>query len=288
MSLGRINHGRFEFKYAIPTHLCHRVVELAGDNIVSDPHGKPLPGGGIGYAVHSIYFDTFSENGQPTLNDYFERLCEHKVRDRLRIRTYGAREDEVQPVFLENKRKQDCRVVKARVRVCSAREWAASSSTRPWQDFSHRISGQKLLAYRNFDMHLRKRSPVSVVHYNREVFVDRNPDNPRVRLTIDRDVTATTCPSSLDPYAPPDVDLLPRNWAVLELKFDEDRPGWMRKVVRELQLRAVPVSKFGLSVMLGFRAKYPREVRFFTPTPLRRLGFLARPELHTTAIEAAS
>jgi len=288
MSLGRTNLGRFEFKYAIPLSECPRIVDLARPFIMSDPHGRPLPGGGIGYAVHSIYFDTVDAAGHPTLSDYFERLAEHKVRDRLRIRTYGSPDDENQPVFLENKRKQDDRVVKSRVRVCTAAEWSASNNNRPWQDFADRVRGQKLLAYRNFDTLLQNREPVSVVHYLREVFVDRSPDNPRVRLTIDRDVTATTCPRTLDPYAPPDVDLLPRDWAVLELKFDEDRPGWMRNLVRVMRLRAVPVSKFGLSVMLGYRADRPREVRFFTPKPLRRLGILARPELYTTATEAAS
>lgn len=291
MSLGRINVGRFEFKYAVPNAICARIVELAGDHIVSDPHGRPLPGGGLGYAVHSVYFDTVDEHGQLVLGDYFQRLSDYKIRDRLRIRTYGAPEDDNQPVFLENKRKQDNRVVKARVRICTAEEWeqACRDSSTPWKEFAHRIHGQKKLAYNNFSMHLETRRPVSVVHYLREVFVDRDPSNPKVRLTIDRNVTATTRPATMNPYAPATVDLIPRDWAVLELKFDENRPGWMRRLVRELRLCAVPVSKFGLSVVLGFRADKPYEIRFFTPTPLLRLGALARPALNTTtAAEAAS
>jgi hypothetical protein len=292
MSIGRINIGRFEFKYAVPTSICSRIVEVAGNYIMPDPHGVPLPGGGTGYAVHSVYFDTVDSQERPVLGDYFQRLADYKVRDRLRIRTYGAPEDEKQPIFLENKRKQDNRVVKSRVWVCTAREWNAASqhTDRPWLEFAHRVTGRKQLAYNNFCMHLQTRRPVSVVHYLREVFVDVDQENnPKVRLTIDRHVTATTRPTSLDPYAPADVDLIPRDWAVLELKFDENRPGWMRRLVRELRLGSVPVSKFGLSVLLGYRADRPKEVRFFTPAPLRRIGALARPELYTTtAIEAAS
>ncbi|MFT5679554.1 MAG: hypothetical protein ACI8RZ_000458 [Myxococcota bacterium] len=292
MSLGRINTGRYEFKYAIPTSLCSRIVDIAGDHITSDPHGVRLPGGGLGYAVHSVYFDTVDADEQPALGDYFQRLCDHKIRDRLRVRTYGARGDADQPIFLENKRKRDNRVVKARVWICTADEWAeaCTRTSTPWKEFAHRIKGRKKLAYNNFCMHLENRRPVSVVHYLREVFVDRDPDNPKVRLTIDRNVTATTRPPSMDPYAPATVDLIPRDWAVLELKFDENRPGWMRRLVRELRLCAVPISKFGLSVVLGYRADNPYEIRFFTPTPLLRIGALARPELYTntTAAEAAS
>ena len=275
MSLGRANIGRFEYKYAVPLALRDRLVELATPYVTPDPHGQPLPGGGLGYAVHSIYYDTFDQAGHPTLLDYFERLDSHRVRDRLRVRTYGAAGDTHQPVFLENKRKQNNRVVKARVRICNTREWFSATTNRPWREFADRIRGRKKMAYTNFDTLIQHRQPVSVVHYEREVFVARSPKHPRVRMTIDRDVCATTRPSTLDPYAPADVDLIPRDWVVLELKFDSDRPHWMRTLVQTLRLHAVPVSKFGLSVLLGYRADQPREIRFFTPTPLRRLGRLA-------------
>ena len=284
---GRTNYGRYEFKYAIPSSLCPALVKMASPHICSDPHAKPLPCGGLGYTVHSIYYDTFNAHGEPTLEDYFERLAANKVRDRLRVRTYGTAATP-QPVFLENKRKQDDRVVKARVKICTSHEWAASNNNRPWTDFGPKIKGQKRHAFKNFSTLIQYRSPVSVVHYDREVFIDRNPFRSKVRLTIDRNVTATTRPMTLDPYAPATVDLIPRDWVVLELKFGDDRPGWMRQLVRTFKLRAVPVSKFGLSVALGFRTDHPDELRFFTPAPLRRMGIIARPALHTTAAEAAS
>jgi hypothetical protein len=57
----------------------------------------------------------------------------------------------------------------------------------------------------------------------------------------------------------------------MELKFDGDRPGWMRTLCKQLRLRAVPVSKFGLSVAKGMRAGNARELRYLTPRALRPL-----------------
>ena len=79
----------------------------------------------------------------------------------------------------------------------------------------------------------------------------------------------------MDLYAPADVDLIPPDWMVLEMKFSDTRPAWMSEIVRRLRLRAVPVSKFGLSVALGYRADHPTELRYFTPQPLRALGRIA-------------
>ncbi len=278
--------GRFELKYAIPVGLRERLLELVQDDVRSDEHARPLPCGGRGYPVHSLYYDT-AHNEQPTFDDYFDRLAERNIRDRLRIRTYGWRGDAEQPVFLENKRKLDDRVVKHRVRVCNTEEWYQQRSQQPWQTWRKRIPPRGRHAFRNFDRMVRiARRPVSVVHYVREVFIDNDPAQTQVRLTIDREVTATIRPKTLDLYASPDVDLLPRDWMVLEMKFDGDRPVWMRRLCRKLSLQASPVSKFGLSVALGFRADHPRELRYFTPHPLRRRNFIMRPALHVFEAEA--
>lgn len=299
------DQGRFELKYAVPVTVLPRILEVAGEHMVPDSHGTPLAGGGLGYVVHSTYYDT------DDLIDYTSRLCDQRVRRRMRVRTYGA-PGQRQPVFLENKRKLDNQVIKQRALVSDADEWKTLGDM-PWEVLAEcmyrtvdgRAKGQTLgdcpweiLVGRHTsepravaarfgaivrDLGLR---PVTSVHYEREVYCDvrandqYGPDGQlicrkdgaqsKVRLTFDRKLSASVRPPVNDLYPEPEIDLIPPDWAVLELKFDRDQPGWMRTLVRELGLRAEPVSKFGLSVALGLRAKHPREIHRMTPSTIRK------------------
>ncbi|MCB9765798.1 MAG: polyphosphate polymerase domain-containing protein [Alphaproteobacteria bacterium] len=268
------DEGRYEFKYALPLSRRSELMDLTAPHTIPDRKARSIGADAHGYEVHSLYYDTF-DGERPTLRDYFERLAERSIRDRLRVRTYGHRGEE-QPVFLENKRKLDDRVVKARALIGNTEGWDAAPGPTPWRALAPGLRPKDRFAYRDFDRRVvgDGRRPVSVVHYVREVYTAL--DDPACRLTIDRDVCATTCPTSLDLYAAPDVDLIPRDWVVLEMKFRAHRPLWMRRICAALGLRAVPISKFGLSVALGFRGGHARELRFFTPYPLRRIGAFAR------------
>ena len=267
MSLELENTGRYELKYALPLSRREEVLRIALDCVKPDPNADPLPDGASGYLVHSLYFDT------PDLRDYFERLDGYRVRNRLRARTYG-RPGEGRPVFLENKRKLDSRVVKHRVRICDERQWRSTPGEAPWRPWLGALRGRERYAAQVFTTLVERggRLPVSCVHYRREVYISRLPGRDKVRLTLDRDVCAATRPAPQGLFAPPDIDLLPPDWMVMELKFNGDQPAWMRAIIRGLGLRASPVSKFGLSVARGMRPERRAENRFFTPRPLRAVA----------------
>ncbi len=261
--------GRFEYKYVLPLADRDRVMEVIDDYVKPDPHATARSDGLIGYFNHSIYLDT------EDLFDYHERLDESTIRNRLRVRTYGRPGDGA-PVFLENKRKLEAWVVKQRVMVGDADSWGADPSERPWIERAARVVGRGAFSAEHFVRLVERddRRPVSAVHYFREVFIDRRGDTrASVRLTMDREVNATVAPDGRDLYAAPDVDLLPRDWMVMELKYRGDRPGWMRILARALGLRAVPVPKFGLSVARGLRSGYPHDSRRLLPPPIRELGW---------------
>ena len=270
-----VDIGRFELKYACPVSLRDQLVELASDWVRPDKHALDLPGGLKGYEVHSLYLDS------PTLEDYRQRLNEHTVRNRLRVRSYGPPERGPFPVFLENKRKLENWVIKHRIALpVNSTTYTASTDREPWRRWTPQIQGAGRYAADHFVRLTTadRRVPVSVVHYTREVFVGRDPDRPKVRFTLDHDVTASTRDLGwADLYAPPDVELLPPDWMVVEMKFGGSKPAWMRRICKALVLRAVPVSKFGLSVAMGAAGNRYREVRYLTPRPIRRLGLPPKP-----------
>jgi len=264
------DYGRHEFKYVLPLSQRDRVLALIAEFAIPDPHARARDDGRIGYHNHSIYLDT------PELLDYHERLDERKLRNRLRVRTYGF-PGQRQVVFLENKRKLDNWVVKQRVPVGHADAWAAWEHDRPWIDLVREIEGRGQYAAEHFVRLVEQgRNPVSAVHYFREAYVPRDDDpDSKVRLTLDQEVVGTIRPDGRALYAAPDVELLPQDWMVMEMKYSADRPAWMRMLCREMGLRALPVPKYGLSVARGLRAKYKREVRQLMPGPILELGWCA-------------
>lgn len=255
--------GRHELKYVVPVEMRRDILAFAEPHVRPDHNGNPLPTGASGYLVHSVYFDT------EILDDYGDRLAERRVRNRIRVRTYG-RSGERQAVFVENKRKYEDRVIKARVLIGHADEYTVLRVPYPWQWFTDRVPADDKLAFRNFDRLASRRRAVSAVHYMREVYCARASDQPKTRLTFDLDVQGRVRPAPWALYGEPEVDLLPRDLCVMEMKFEGREPQWMRELCARFRLRAEPVSKFGLSVACGIRADHPREQRYFLPRTLRR------------------
>jgi len=251
--------GRYELKYVVPVAKRDDVLEAIADDVCADPHAGPLADGGFGYRVRSLYFDT--EN----LRDYFERLAELRIRNRLRVRTYGRRGDG-QNLFFENKRKSGRWVVKHRARLHDPDRWLAGGSGRA--DDSGAVAGYGERTFRALVDHGRRR-PVTVVHYSREVFVPLRPNDNRVRLTLDRRIRAHHATSRQDLFLDGGVSLLPAGWMVMELKFERLAPGWMLGLRNRLRVSAVPVSKFALSVAQTIRQERTVELRALTPFPVR-------------------
>lgn len=262
--MNHLDIGRYEQKYVIPAASRDHVLAVAGAYVVPDPHGRPLPTTGSGYVVHSTYFDA------PDLGAYHARTDAARVRRRVRVRTYGSPGDRA-PVFLELKRKLDEQVIKSRAKVGDADTWAALGE-RPWAWWAAHATGRTRAVAERFTYVVDTFGlvPLTSVHYEREVYIDPRPDYPKVRLTLDRHVTASVRPSVSDLYPAPTLSLVPDDQLVLELKFDGAQPAWMRAIVRELGLAAEPVSKFGLSIARAFRADHVQEQNLITPWTVRR------------------
>ena len=86
---------------------------------------------------------------------------------------------------------------------------------------------------------------------------------------------AAAAPTANRLFAPGEVELIPANWMVMELKFELVEPSWMRELCRALGVHAVPVSKYGLSVARCLRSDRPRELAALLPPPLGRVRRVA-------------
>lgn len=268
--------GRYELKYVLPVRLRKRLLEIVRPHVRPDPFAGPLDPQWLspdvprpeedwrGYVVRTLYFDT------PRLDDYRERLAEARVRHRLRARTYGSF-GEGNPVYLEDKRKYDDQVIKARTRLPSADVWATSRSAEPWRLQLDGLTGTAARLARRFDRLVGDghRRCVSLVVYARETWVGAR-DTSYVRFTLDYNVRSRTSPDPWELFADPDTLLIPPDHMVMELKFDGMRPAWMRKLSSLLALRAEPVTKYGLSVALGIRRAARAELCHLMPRSLRR------------------
>jgi hypothetical protein len=260
---------RYEIKYVLPAARRSEVIELARPYARPDPHAAPLEDGRSGYEVHTLYLDT------PDLRDYAARLERRRVRLRLRVRTYGEYEGG-QSVFLEIKRKSGNRVIKHRSLLGTVGEWDSCRDSRPWRTLSGRSGGLQWIAARFCELADNgNRSPVTLVHYEREVLVPCRDDDRGARLTLDSRVAASVARPQGRFLAEPTITVIPSSWIVMELKFNHASPAWMRRIPLALGMHAVPITKFGLSVAKSLRASRPRELAMLTPPSLRGLGTAA-------------
>ncbi len=267
-----ISTGRYEMKYALPlsqrTALLQEVLEHIGPDSNAGSFADDLPevaATGVcpprGYRVSSLYFD------DDALSGYTSRIDGRRIRNRVRIRTYGN-PGQKGPVFLEAKRKLHSRVIKHRVLATTTDVWADLNGGRPWcnlMPLSDALNQLRLERWVDVveETHLH---PVCRVEYWRETFA-----RERLRLTLDYRVGAEPTTDSHALRGDCSVALIPRDWMILELKYDNQPPIWMRRLVAKHGLMAEPVSKFALGIARTQRLQHSADQRATTPPSIKRM-----------------
>jgi SPX domain protein involved in polyphosphate accumulation len=202
-----------------------------------DPHLKEVKQSK--YTVRSIYFDT------PELDFYYEKMDGLKIRKKLRIRTYNEGSDFA---FLEIKRKFVNSVAKERSklpfmvieRLISTPE--DSAIEYPQNDYNARLVSGKFV----YNLLKKGLLPVLLVVYEREAYIGLKDD--RERLTIDTNVRAISGPDLADIIHTKDFVPYLKNAGVLELKFEEIMPYWMKNLVLKLGIKKESISKYCLGI----------------------------------------
>ena len=262
--------GRYEMKYLLPLDRRNAVLDYARAFIQPDEHGEDLTdalpevaGSSTaprGYRVSSLYLD------DDRLTGYARRIDGRRIRNRVRIRTYGD-PGHAAPVFLEAKRKLHKKVIKHRVMCGTTEHWMHWHEQTPWEDAPTPAGSLARERHRRWCDTVREKqlAPVCRVEYWRETFAKGS-----MRLTLDHRVGAVATGAAHALRGPCPSRLIPPGWVVLELKYNGQSPPWMRRLVARFRLVAEPISKFALGVSQTCRQPNTAERRATTPPSLQR------------------
>lgn len=226
---------RFEMKYLVDERKAQAIREFCRPFIVPDKHMDPAQP--LGYMVHSLYVDS------PDLMLCRATVCGERNRYKLRIRYYDL--DETGPVFFETKRRVYDAIIKSRAMVNRDRAMRLIRGGAPATDdladtndpYEHDALG--------LFCELRDAVggvPSAYTSYRREAYLGRQDDH--ARLTMDRELMGGDGRHHLH-------DVRGRQWCrpklkgvVLELKFTQRFPLWMRQLVRTFHLQRISVPKY--------------------------------------------
>jgi len=233
----RMQSSRFELKYIIDEQRARAMVPFLRCHLVPDEHADPR--NNFQYPVHSLYLDS------PNYALHQGTCHGHKNRFKLRIRFY----DELpqSPVFYEIKRRQNQVILKQRATVHRTAltrllkgHWPRQADlqrpgTAPWGALN------KFCTLRD-TLHARGKVFVS---YIREAYV--TPTDDSVRVTFDREIRSRRFEGVFALIGPGTHSLM-GNKVVLELKFTNRFPTWMRELVRSFNLERTSCAKYVMCV----------------------------------------
>ena len=214
---------RTEHKLIINCREQARLVQRLAQLMPLDPHC----GGQRSYPVRSLYFDTVTD-----------RCCAEKedgllVHEKLRLRIYSPGDTLVK---LESKRKVGEAQTKKTMLISTVKARKLISG-----DFSWLLAEQTPMAlyfYRKFSQGYR---PKAIIEYDRLSFC-LNFNN--TRITFDSNIRSAE--SCLDLFRPdlPLRPILPGNLTVMEIKFNNFLPDYLKRALRDLQQSPGSFSKY--------------------------------------------
>jgi len=239
LSLFSSNNGdimKFEYKYLVPIERLPELRTLISPFMVTDTHMDM--GGPAGYTVRSIYFDTFQ------YDDYYEKISGLKIRKKIRIRGYNG-QNHKNIVFLEIKRKNEKRVKKNRapIKYKNLKDLLITGDTEKYimtiKGFKEAIENS-----RQFLFHIYKKSlqPIILVIYEREAY--HGTFDNSFRITFDKNLRSMIYPDIQELYQDEYIKYSIPDHFVLEVKFFDVFPSWLRSIIGSLGLRLQAFSKY--------------------------------------------
>ena len=180
------------------------------------------------YRIRSLYFDdmynSFLEDNESG-NDF---------REKYRIRTYN---NDTGKIHLEIKAKERgyTSKVKEELTVQECLDYMSGKILE--LKASDGFVKKKLYALQL----MRKMHPVQIVEYDRIPFVE---EKGNVRVTFDKNIVGTSEVQTFFEECIPGIPLLPTGQHILEVKYDEFIPDYIKKILNEVHLQKTAFSKY--------------------------------------------
>ncbi len=230
---------RYEFKYYASSDQLEALRNMLQPFTLPDEYAAEQAGGH--YTVRSIYFDT------PNFQMYHRKQDHFAHRMKVRLRGYNIGNDESK-VFLELKRKYEGPILKNRCGlpygvVKKIFQGAAVDDLLP------EIGKPDNLRRFFYQIYQHRLKPVVTVAYEREVFLSKlwDPEN-NLRITIDKNLRAIPYPGVDELYEERNVQHPLPHQFILEVKFNQYCPVWMKPILAHFSLQKAPASKYVLCI----------------------------------------
>jgi SPX domain protein involved in polyphosphate accumulation len=225
---------RFEIKCFIKENMVDQVREMAHPYVKVDPFAEGRQYSQ--YTVKSLYFDT------EALDFYFEKIDGLKIRKKLRIRTYNEGLEN-NTGFLEIKRRYVNNILKERYKMPVQQiEDFIESPEKQSIDYNDSTNGNAALSKFIYNLEKQKLVPKILIVYEREPYIAIN--NESIRLTMDFNIRAKINAHICDLYSKSTLKPVYQDKCILEFKYDDFMPLWMRKILSELKVSPQPISKY--------------------------------------------
>ncbi len=233
----KLQASRYELKYTINEGQARTIREFLLSHMVRDEFMLP---GKQSYHVKSLYLDT------PSLN-----LCqqtEHGVKNRFKLRVRSYDDMSESPVFFEIKRRDNNVILKHRATVKRSEAQRILQGGHPLDSDLIDPTASQLRSLHRF-CQLRASigaEGVAFVSYDREAYV--SPNSNHLRVTFDRNISGQNYHAKDGLTSTDEIKSTAMRSVVLEVKYTEYFPAWIRDLVWTLGLQKVSVPKYLLCV----------------------------------------
>jgi len=224
---------RFEFKYIINKNISKIIQQEVKNFTINDFYNDKEDK----YYVRSLYFDN------NIFSNFNEKVDGIKNRHKFRIRTYSRKKNELIPLYLEMKGRDNQRTFKNRTKI-KYQDLNFFCKGKDLFNLKKKYFDNELLNQFIFDSYRKKIQPKVIIDYNRRALLSRN--GLYFRLTFDSDIHACSSDKIFEKN---------HNWKIcipgndiLEVKFDLTIPPWFHRIIQNYQLKRISVSKFVLGI----------------------------------------
>ena len=180
------------------------------------------------YTIRSLYFDDMYDSylmANESGDDF---------REKYRIRTYNNGKEKI---YLEIKGKERGYTRKEKETI----EWKECLSIIERKEWKLKSEDGKV-KQKLYALSLMKRlQPVQIVEYDRIPFVERNGN---VRITFDKNIVGTSQIDTFFEDRIPAEPVLPTGQHILEVKYDEFLPDYIKQILNEVHLQKTAFSKY--------------------------------------------